>query len=112
MVHFNQNNMSTNLKIFVKWSSRIILIIYALINIDAWVIKLFPNFYENIFSQLHIYTLYNFIGFYIFFAIVVMIILKTFRLIFIEKIVFWLAVLFLISNLFLMYLEINKQGDT
>ena len=100
--------MSKNM--IIQWLVRLVLFVYAIINIDAWVQILMPKFYNLYFSKLGVYEIFSLIGGWLLLIVVGLIILHITHIFKIEKKVFWILVILFLLNLLLMYLEIRKNG--
>ncbi len=103
--------MQDNKQLILRWVGYPIIIIYALINVDAWVKILTPSFYDRFFSKIRIYDLYNNIGFWILLATIILCVLHISKFLKMDKRVFWITVLVFLGNLLLIYLEIKRHGD-
>ena len=98
-----------NKQLIIYWLSRIVLLIYTIINIDIWLQVLFPHFYNDYFSKLCVYEVYDIIGGWLLFIVIALIILHITHILRIEKKVFWIMLIVFLFNLVLMYLEIRKN---
>lgn len=99
-------------QLIINWLSRIVLLVYILINIDFWIHVLLPTFYDKYYSKLCIYEVYNVIGVWLLFVVISLIILHINQTIKIDRKVFWIMLIVFLLNLILMYLEIKKHGDS
>ncbi len=95
-----------------QWLVRLVLCIYAIINIDAWVQILHPKIYDKYLYKLKVYKLDNLIGSWLLLIVVALIILHITHIFKIEKKIFWILVILFVLNLLLMYLEVCRKGDS
>lgn len=98
--------------VVINWVIRLVVIIYAIINLDAWLQVLVPTFFKEHIYKIGINKIYNCIGGWVLLLITALIILHISRIFKIEKKVFWVMLILFLGNLLLMYLEIRKQGDS
>lgn len=101
-----------NKQLITRWVVYLTLIIYALINLDAWLRLLLPSFYEGYFSKIGIYDLYNKIGIWVLLFVLLLIVLRLTKLLKMTRGIFWIMVIIFLGNLLLMYLEVLRHGDT
>ena len=101
-----------NKNIIIQWLIRIVLLLYAIINFNAWVQVLVPKFYNIYFSKLGIYEIYNFLGGWLLLVVIGLIILHITNIFRVEKKVFWILVILFLLNLLIMYLEVRRHGDS
>jgi hypothetical protein len=73
---------------------------------------LFPTFYNNIFSKLNIYAVYNIAGGWLLLSVIVLIILHIMHIFKIEKKVFLALLILFLLNLLLIFLEVRRHGDS
>jgi hypothetical protein len=98
--------------VVMNWGIRLVVIIYAIINLDAWLQVIAPTFFKEHIYKIGIRKIYNCIGVWVLLLIVVLLILHITRIFKIEKKVFWIMLILFLGNLLLMYLEIRKHGDS
>ena len=99
-------------KTALNWGVYIIFFAYLIIIINLWIQQLAPIFYNKYFVNLNITTLYNIIGVYILFGILILILLHVTNIFRLEKKIFWVIFFLFLSNLLLVYLELREQGDS
>lgn len=97
---------------YILTAEKILLCTYFVLIVMSWISFLNPSLYEEYFyiSTLH-NTLMN-IGGFLFFLFLTLIVLHILNVFKTDKKILFISIFLICCNLFLIYLQITKQGDS
>ena len=96
----------------IKWSIRLVALVYGLLVFDDIISCVAPVFYRKVFSLLRLYDLFCAIGGWVFLTVFSLLILHITHIFKLEKKVFWVLITFSLIFCIIVYLDILKNGDS